>query len=214
MSDRVNDKEKFVDSLLVVTGFSFDDEGEEVNRKIMKNRILELSGEDGDVKYVTKTLNETETQVLANALKDDIHKFSHTPDFTDEKFSGNVSGVAMKYKLSSLEELAKVKERFFIKGMKRRLKIVGTFMYKRVMASYEIEDLQITIPRTLPANDLELAQIVNLLNNQASSETLLAQLPFIEDPVKEREKLKAERKEDEENTAQVFKELNYSGLGG
>lgn len=214
MSDRVNDKEKFVDSLLVVTGFSFDDEGEEVNRKIMKNRILELSGEDGDVKYVTKTLNETETQVLANALKDDIHKFSHTPDFTDEKFSGNVSGVAMKYKLSSLEELAKVKERFFIKGIKRRLKLVTTILYKKKMSFYEIEDLQITIPRTLPANDLELAQIVNLLNNQASSETLLAQLPFIEDPVKEREKLKAERKEDEENTAQVFKELNYSDLGG
>ena len=214
MSDRINDKEKFVDSLLVVTGFSFDDEGEEVNRKIMKNRILELSGEDGDVKYVTKTLNETEIQVLADAIKDDIHKFSHTPDFTDEKFSGNVSGVAMKYKLSSLEELAKVKERFFIKGIRRRLKLVRTILDKKKMSFYEIEDLQITIPRTLPVNNLELAQMINLLTENVSLETLLAQLPFIEDPVKELEKLKEEKQEDEESMAKTFNKVNYSNLGG
>lgn len=214
MSDRVNDKEKFVDSLLVVTGFTFEDVGEEANKRIKQSRIIEIPSENSDIKYITKSLNETEVQVLANAIKEDIHKFSHTPDFTDEKFSGNVSGVAMSYKLKSLENLSKVKERFFISSVKRRLKIIKAILDKKTMSSYNLEDIKITMTRTLPVNNLELAQMVNLLNQKVSSETLLAQLPFIEDPATELEKLKEEKQEDDENMAKAFNNVNYSNLGG
>lgn len=216
MSDRVNDKEKFVDSLLVVTGFTFEDivENEDVNKRIKQNRIMEIPAENSDIKYITKSLNETEVQVLSNAIKDDIHKFSQTPDFTDEKFSGNVSGVAMAYKLLALESLAKVKERFFISGVKRRLKIINTILNKKTMNFYELENIKITIVRTLPVNNLEIAQMISLLNKNVSLETLISQLPFVEDPVKELEKLKGEIQEEDTNMVKAFSSINYSNLGG
>lgn len=214
MSDRINDKEKFVDSLLVVTGFTFEDIAEDANKRIKQSRIMEIPAENSDIKYITKSLNETEVQVLANSIKDDIHKFSQTPDFTDEKFSGNVSGVAMAYKLLALESLAKVKERFFIAGIKRRLKLINTILNKKSMNYYYVENIKITIVRTLPVNNLELAQMISLLNKNVSLETLIAQLPFVEDPVKELEKLKEEKQEDDESMAKTFNKLNYSNLGG
>ena len=212
MSDRINDKEKFVDSLLVITGFSFEDMEKDI-KKIKQSKMLEIPAENSDIKYITKSLNETEVQVLANAIKGDIHKFSQTPDFTDEKFSGNVSGVAMAYKLLSLDSLAKVKERFFIMGVKRRLKLINTMLNKKNMTSFDIENIKITIVKTLPVNNLELAQMINLLNQNVSKETLIAQLPFIEDPIKELEKLKEQNEEDNENMAKSFN-LNYSNFGG
>lgn len=216
MSDRVNDKEKFVDSLLVVTGFTFEDivENEDVNKRIKQNRIMEIPAENSDIKYITKSLNETEVQVLSNAIKDDIHKFSQTPDFTDEKSSGNVSGVAMAYKLLALESLAKVKERFFISGVKRRLKIINTILNKKTMNFYELENIKITIVRTLPVNNLEIAQMISLLNKNVSLETLISQLPFVEDPVKELEKLNGEIQEEDTNMVKAFSSINYSNLGG
>lgn len=213
MSDRVNDKEKFVDSILVITGFSFEDATEDI-KNLKKYRIMEIPGQNSDIKYITKTLNETEVQVLANAIKDDIHKFSHTPDFNDEKFSGNVSGVAMAYKLLALENLAKVKERFFIAGVKRRLKLLKTMINKKTLTDYDLDDLKITMVRTLPVNNLEIAQMISLLTEKVSLETLLSQLPFIQDPSIEVEKLKEEKQEDDESIAKAFNKLNYSNLGG
>ena len=120
----------------------------------------------------------------------------------------------MAYKLLALESLAKVKERFFIAGIKRRLKLINTILNKKSMNYYDVENIKITIVRTLPVNNLELAQMINLLTENVSLETLLAQLPFIEDHIKELEKLKEEKQKDEESMAKTFNKVNYSNLGG
>ena len=41
--------------------------------------------------------------------------FTNTPDMTDENFSGNQSGEAMKYKLFGLEQRTAIKEGLFRK---------------------------------------------------------------------------------------------------
>ena len=54
---------------------------------------------------------------MKNRFNDEIHKFSSTPDLSDDFFSGNASGVAIKYKLYGTETLTAVKERYFKKGI-------------------------------------------------------------------------------------------------
>ena len=96
MNDRVNDKEQLVDSLLVVKGMSLGDDEEEVSSTVQwirDSRILELEQGDSDAKYLVKSMNETDIEVLKKAIVEDIHKFSHVPNMADENFVGNSSGI-------------------------------------------------------------------------------------------------------------------------
>ena len=48
---------------------------------------------------------------------------SHIPCMTDENFSGNVSGVAMEFKLLGMENITKIKTRYYRKGLRKRMRI-------------------------------------------------------------------------------------------
>ena len=59
----------------------------------------------------------------------------------------------------------------------------------------DIDSLTITINHSLPKNLVEIAQVVGNLEGLCSKETLLAQLPFVEDPEREAEKATEDRKQ-------------------
>ena len=77
--------------------------------------------------------------------------FTNTPDMTDENFSGNQSGEAMKYKLFGLEQRTAIKEGLFRKGLRRRYKLIGQIMsINRELNSDAIRDLTFTFTRNIP----------------------------------------------------------------
>lgn len=114
-SDRLNDKQQFVDALLVLYGCTLeaDEKGRSPGRQLREDKVLSLPDCDARAEWLYKQLNEADTEVLKNALREDIHKMSMVPDLTDEHFAGNSSGVAMRYKLLGLEQLTRIKERWF-----------------------------------------------------------------------------------------------------
>ena len=83
------------------------------------------------------------------------------PDLTDEQFAGNVSGVAMRFKLLGLEQLTKIKERWFREGLRARLKLFCAFLSLRGEPPVDADRVQIVFTRALPVNELEIAQTVN-----------------------------------------------------
>lgn len=203
-SDRVNDKEQLVDALLKVVGVSFGDTEEEQSataRMLKKHKILELP-ENADADWLVKQLNETEVEVLKESIKTDIHEFSMVPNLTDENFASNASGVAMKYKLFGLEQLAVIKERYYIQGLRERLKLFANILTVKAKA-VDVSDVVITMIRNLPENELTIQEIV-LLVGLVSNETLLSLLPFVEETSEEIKKLKKQLKEDLERTKEEF----------
>ena len=103
-SDRLNDKEAFVDAILVILGFDLKDgDGE----RLAKERLLINTNAPGEssVSYLTKTMDESSVAILRDSLLEDIHKVTYVPNMNDKNFSGNVSGEAMKYKLFGLLQL-------------------------------------------------------------------------------------------------------------
>jgi len=168
-SDRINDKERFVDSVLLIQGCQFPDD--ESAAKMLTNRILELPYDGADARYLTKTMNEAETEILRKAIAEDIHKFSQTPDFSDEHFSGNSTGVAIKYKLLSIENLAKVKERFFVSGLKERIGFFERVL--RLGGQGEFGLSSVGFNRVLPINEYEVAQTIAMLHGILPEEELL-----------------------------------------
>ncbi|MEG0366840.1 MAG: phage portal protein, partial [Coprobacillus sp.] len=122
MADRVNDKQQFIDAILVIYGTILGDDEEETSKamKVLKeDKLLELQ-EGAKAEYLTRTFDEAGVEVLRKAIKEDIYTFSHVPNLTDENFVGNSSGVAMEYKLIGLLKLISTKQKYYRKGLRKR----------------------------------------------------------------------------------------------
>lgn len=204
-SDRVEDKEQFIDAILVIYGSLLGENSESSDKamdEVKKKKLLELD-DDARAEYLTRTLDEGGMEVLRTALKEDIYTFSHVPNLTDKNFAGNSSGVAMEYKLLGLEMLTKIKERWYRKSLRKRLKIFLHFYGIKEMKLAE-ENLEAKFSRGLPKNLAEIASIVNGLTGKVSQATLLSQIPFVEDPMAEIEAVRAENEEKLKQQQEIF----------
>ena len=209
MSDRVNDKEQFVEALLVVYGSLMGDDNEEVSEtmKILKeNGLLELPSE-ARAEYISRTFDESGMEVLRKAIKEDIYTFSHVPNLTDENFVGNSSGVAMEYKLLGLQMITGEKEKYYKKGLRRRIDLFCNYLGLKAI-NINKNNIKITFTRKLPKNLNELAQMIANLSGKVSNETLIEQLPFVEDASNEAEKVKKENEENIKTQQALFKTQN------
>ena len=151
-SDRVNDKEQFVDALLLLAGCTMenDDRGRTPGQQLREDKVLVLPDGDARAEWLCKDLNEADTEVLKKALAADIHKLSMVPDLSDEQFAGNVSGVAMTYKLLGLEQLTRVKERWFREALQARLELFSTFLTLRGEPELDVTKVKMIFTRALP----------------------------------------------------------------
>ena len=114
---------------------------------------------------------------------------------TDENFSSNASGVAMKYKVMGMENVASVKERKFKKGLQRRIELLSNIL-NLTYGSFDWRAIEITFTRNLPVNVIEVANMINNLRGIVSNETLLLQLPFVEDVAAELQRIEEENSYD------------------
>lgn len=206
-SDRVNDKEQFIDAILVIYGTLLGDTKEETDKalkEVKKKKLLELDLE-AKAEYLARTFDEAGVEVLRKALKEDIYTFSHVPNLTDENFAGNSSGVAMEYKLLGLEMLTKIKERYYRAGLRKRIQIFCHFLGLK-STNLNAASIKPSFSRALPKNLQELASIIAMLSDDVSARTLLKLLPFVENPDEEVEAVKKEKKEAAERQQKLFTE--------
>lgn len=212
MSDRVTDKEQFIDSILALYGALLSDEdaeeagdhkgGEEAMKHLKKEKLLELPA-DAKAEYLTRTFDESGVEILKKALEQDIHKFSHIPCMTDESFGGNVSGVAMEFKLLGMENITKIKTRYYKKGLRKRLRIFCNFL---ALHQVYVDPSGITpvFTRAMPKNLLEISQIVSNLWGKVSRKTLLSQIPFVDDVDEELKAVEEEETQAIEQQKELF----------
>lgn len=204
MSDRITDKEQFIDAILALYGAMLGDEdttdadGKTASQRLKQDKLLELP-KDAKAEYITRTFDESGVEILKKAIEQDIHKFSHIPCMTDESFGGNVSGVAMEFKLLGMENITKIKTRYYKKGLRKRLRLFASWFQKSKAIQIDTIGIVPTFSRALPKNLLEISQIVSNLWNKVSKKTLLSQIPFVDNVEDE---LKAVEKEAEETVKQ------------
>ena len=191
-SDRVNDKEQFVEAILLIKGSTLGDSNDEKTenyKALRENGLLELDAE-GSAEWLTRQFDENSVEILRKSLEQDIHKFANVPCMSDESFGGNASGVAMRYKLLGFEQITKIKERYFREGLKERLRLLCSWLETTGRAHIDPRSIAIQFTRALPVNEVEQAQLVSELRDVVPLETLLGQLPFIDDPETAAEKVR------------------------
>lgn len=194
-SDRINDKQQFTDAIMVLKGVgALQTEDAETDldpddpsaaalaasQRLRHTRTLFLPGDGADAGFITKPDPEQGSELLRKSLADDIHKLSFVPDLTDSKFAGDASGVAMRYKLLGFEQRTKIKERWFREALRTRLHRLAHFLCVQGAAEFDVDQVQITFRRSLPANDLEIAKTVQAYRGIVPDEVLLSQIPWVD----------------------------------
>lgn len=161
----------------------------------MKEAGAILLEDGGDIQWLIKEVADAPLENYKKRLRDDMHLFSNVPNLNDENFGGNLSGVAVSYKLWGLEQVCAIKERKFKRALQRRIELITT-MLNIQGGHYDYRDIDMQFRRNKPQNLLESAQIVTTLSGEVSRETRLQTLPIIENVQDELQKLEEEKKAD------------------
>lgn len=188
-SDRVLDREKLVDAILAFYGATLTPEDQ---KNLKESRTIAMP-EGSKAEYLIKSIDEADADVLRRTLAQDIHKFSMTPDLSDESFNDAPSGVSILYKLLAFEQNIKKKERLFAMGLRERLTLYAQGMSLTSRAnSISPQKVSIVFRRELPKNDYETSQMINNLIGTVDQETLVGRLSFVDDASKVVEKAREE----------------------
>lgn len=209
LSNLADEHEEHRNAYMVFVNQAVD---EETAKLIRENGMIELFGEEGekpDVFFLTKEVRIENIKTTLDIYAANIHKFSETPDLSDENFAGNLSGVAIKFKLIDLENKTIIKERKFTRALKDLLRLLAIPIQIKTGEKVNVSDFDFQFKRNLPNNLFEIVQIVNMLEGVVDKDTQLSLLPFVNDPKVVRDKLEAERDEGYPN----FHDIIYNDPG-
>ena len=177
-SFNADELEQFRQAYMVISGNVIDQEEAEKFKKI---GIITL-GEGGQAAFLTKSVNDAFVTNHLNRINNDIHKFAKVPDMMDENFAGNLSGIAIKFKYKTLEEMCAIKEALMKKALYRRLQLMAN-IFNLSLNKFNPRDVYIIFNRNLPVNATE--ELNDALLKQTLGipmEDILSGLSFIEDP--------------------------------
>lgn len=179
LSDASNEIEQYRLAYLILKGMGIDDETLD---KLKRTGVFELFDKDEDVHYLTKDINDTMIENHLNRLEQNILRFAKSVNFSDEQFAGNVSGVAMKFKLMGLENKCITMERKMTAALRYQFKVLCSAWNKRKGISVD-DYLKVWFgfKRNLPINVLEEAQTTLQLKGAVSEKTRLSLLSFVDD---------------------------------
>lgn len=208
-SDTANDMDYFTDAYLCITGASSmledaltddgeADDSEAAAKSLRKNRILFLD-ENGQAGWLTKNVNDTANENYKDRLYKDIFFLSQVPALTDENFSGNLSGIAIKYKMTGLEELAIMKENRMRSAQTKMLRIITHFLNTKMNKNWDPDVIEQKYDRNFVDNISDIITDVRNIDGIVSRETQLDMLPLsvVSDTSAEIERQKKEAAEAE-----------------
>ena len=187
LSAQLDELSMLVDSFLVLKGVSAEKED---IQDMKTNRVL-LMDADSSAEFLVKNVNNSQIIEILTEIKKRIIEISTCPDFSAENFA-TVSGIALQYRLTGFRNTSLAFMAQLEKALRRRIELFG---WIEQIKGDKVTDFKITFTNNLPTNTLEIAQIVNQLRGLVSDETLLSQIPFVDDAKEELKKAQAEKQE-------------------
>lgn len=205
LSEKANDVDAFADAYMKIIGPKIDDK---TIQFIRDKRIINLEEDDPTgavVDFMPKPSGDTTQENLLDRLYKGIFQMSMVADLSDESFAGTASGIAIKYKLQAMSNLADAKKRKFQAALERRYRILFSHPACPLEADQWI-NIDYKFTKSLPANLLEESQIAANLEGVVSKETQLKVLSIIDNTQEEINRLEADAKpyRSESETVRLF----------
>lgn len=205
ISEKANDVDYFADAYLKILGTLLE---EDEIKHIRDDRIINFDGDTEKliVEFLQKPNGDETQENLINRLEKLIFQISMVANISDENF-GTSSGIALKYKLQAMSNLAKTKERKFTSGMNRRYKLI----FSNPVSGMKEDDwvkLKFKFTPNFPANILEESQIAGNLSGITSQKTQLKVLSVVDSVDEEIQQIEKE----EESTRDPVMQQMFGGV--
>lgn len=200
LSDISNEISDFRTAYLKMTGCQID---KEQAAQMKQMGIINIKDQSGDAGWLIKNINDSFIQNTLATLEDKIYQTTSHINH-NEKMQSNISSLALRSKLISLEEKCKLNQKALTNCIKTRLKVLFTYLKIMYNKNYDYRDIKIKFTPNIPQDDLMMAQIISQLGDKLSTETGLSQLSFIENSKNEIAKIKSEQ----EDITEGYKLLN------
>lgn len=191
LSSEIDDYSAFCDAYLALVGVDADIED---IAAMKENRVLILP-EGATANWLTKNSSDAQVENILKRMHDSIYRTAQCPDFSSETFVGGVSsGIAIRYRLTGMENKCGIIEGRMKKALQRRIEIIcGIASLK--LGEEVFRDIKIVFKRNIPEDLSTNIDLVNKLKGSVSDATLLSQLPFITDVNAELEALNKQKAE-------------------
>ena len=195
VSSEIDDFSAFCDAYLVLTGVDADS-GDIQTMK--ENRVIILPPDGAAASWLTKNANDAQVENILKRIHDSIYRVSACVDYSSENLMNGVSsGIAIRYKMSGMENRAGTIEAAMKKALQRRIEIIcGIASLK--LGEEVFRDINIEFKRNLPEDITATINLINSLKGSVSDATLLGQLDFIPDVAAELEALEEQKQKNME----------------
>jgi SPP1 family phage portal protein len=192
-SSQMNTLEYHGDPYMIFKNFGLDDEGVQ---KIKESRVIEMHGLDMDVSFLQWDHNVEAYEKFLDRVERLIFILSFTPDIFAKEGLTSDSGISLIMKFIGADLKSQQKERVFIKGLRKRLRLLAKQLEAKTNRPYYSQGvhrlIEINFNRNMPQNTKELVEMVKNLAGTVSDETRIKLLPFVENAEEEIEKTKQE----------------------
>ena len=191
ISAEVDDFSAFCDAYLLLIGADAD--ADDI-ASMKENRVLVLP-EGANASWLTKSASDTQIENMLKRMHDSIYRIAQCVDFSLENVGGGVSsGVAIRYRLTGMENRAGIIEGKMKKALQRRVEIIcGIATLKYGEEIYR--DIEIDFKRNVPTDNAEIVNLINSLKGTVSDATLLSMIPIVTDVNAELEALQKQKAE-------------------
>lgn len=195
LSAKANDVDYFSNAMLKILGAACD---KKTMAWMRDNKIINFAGKSATdlvVEFMQKPDGDNTQEHLLDRLERLIFTVSMIVNLENDNFATS-SGVALRYKLTPMLNLAKVKERKFVSGLNRRYKM----LFSNPVSGMKRDDwttLDYTFTPNIPADIKDEAETVAKLSGIVSRKTQLKMVSAVSDVDKE--------------LAQIEEELDYAG---
>lgn len=174
VSNNTDDLQSISNAILSVSGAKLDEE--EINQ-INKFKVANLP-DGASMQWVVKNSDINAVLGQIKYLLDFIFQISMVPDLTDDAFAGNLSGVAMQFKMWGIDQLYSSKIRKYKTALYKRIQMI-----LRIFGKDEIipDIFSISFYKNLPENMAQDYEIAKNLSNILSLKTVLKNLSIVDD---------------------------------
>jgi SPP1 family phage portal protein len=188
LSDQVNVIADYRNAYLVVVGAEVDDAAAET---LKSKGILNLTSKDSTVSWLLKEMNDAYIQNMIGNLRNSMYENCNHID-SNEKLQSNTSALAIRSRIIFLENRCKAMFSIISDTIYDRIERLFEYLSLKNL-TYDIKDIRISFTPNIPIDIITIVQAISQLGDKISLETALKQLPWVENPAQEIEKIKAEK---------------------
>lgn len=211
VSDQNSEIEQFRMAYLAIYGYaSIDDKFIE---SLKKTGVMGFDSPEDRAEFITKQIDTAFIENHLNRLEQEIYAISGIPNLRDEAFSGNSSGVALKFKIFPMEVKCKMAENKFAAALHQQFRVIGS-KWQLEDVKFNSDDLVFKFKRNFPLNLADEAQTATNLTGIVSKETVLSTLSIVKNIPEEMARIKKEQAEEVDLNKALYPDLPQNPPGG